>query len=167
MHLVIYLKNKIENIKLILSKAFNVSFYDISNLFDYEETIIRYEIIELSDNNDGFFLELNIYTELNDFISNNLMLAIELNKKLKCEILINDESYNPYQWILINTNNKIFLVESKEISDELILIEKIKGELNLKKSIEKLSKYNFENKAYHIKIPSEWEELLLPPHLDI
>jgi hypothetical protein len=164
MHFIVYLKNNIKReIKTILSEIFNKNISDVTGLLEYNDTSIKYEIINLSDNKVGFYNEINVYfeNEPNNLITNNLSLAIKLSSKLNCEILINDETYNPYQWILVKNSRNIFLVESKEHMDESILIEKVIGQLDLQKSLEILSGYNSENSetAYFIDSPLIWTKV--------
>ncbi len=172
-HFVCYFNFKIdiEVLKRALSNVFSVKKNQVSELLDEQEKIkIKYEIINLSDTDErGYFIELNIYTlqNISKFVGiyNNLLLSIELNVYFNSNILINDESNDPFQWILVTKYRKVFLVEEKEFDNDFIVIKENRYELSLAKSLNLLPKdINFDKSIpYFVDNPSLWKKAQLPP----
>lgn len=163
-HFICYFKSKkITESVLVnsLSIVFNISSCQIGELIDDGDLLIRYEIIDLDSSGKGFFRELNIYVEksilIKSHINNNLLLVLELTNVIQEDIIINDESNDPYQYLLVNSKRQVFLVEdtgefeSVNIRGELI-------ELSLSKSLHIFNKMNLEDSetAYHLTNPKIW-----------
>ncbi len=159
-----------ESIKNILGKIYKTNQNNIKKLEDYDDkAIINFQFTKFGNDSD-FNYQLEIFVSNDLIISlgifNNLILAIHLNKILEEEILINDESDDPYQWLLIK-NNKLYLVEEYEdLQQGINLLYEKSIELNILKAINLLQNkdYYINNKAfdpYYIKNAKKWLTITL------
>lgn len=152
---VCYLKKKMSNDYLVKM---------LSDIFEYKETSIsellngvghydlRFENRQLDDVSE-FKTELNVYILdkrkiLNLELYNNLLFGRKVAIYIKDEILINDESDDPYQWILVK-EGEIFLVEEEYKDNEGInLISSNRLELAFEKALSLLPDRGYvENKS--------------------
>ena len=96
-----------------LVKAFQLDAKAISQLQDCSDAEVTFEINKIG--RDGFSSEINVFLDAalarKSGMYNNLLLGIAISRMAKCGILINDESDDPYQWILIE-GDVVFLAES-------------------------------------------------------
>lgn len=175
MHYVFFLKSYIDSNDIIklLGNLFCLKTQEIGELNEEgEKIILRFEI-EILDNTSEFKFELNIYCHsldliLNKGFYNNLILGVELSTILKKEILINDESDDPYQWILIN-EKWIYLVESEDNNHVGITLKESRTlPLSLSKAMELLPNEQYildlkEEKVvpstYYVKSSFLWQNL--------
>lgn len=171
---VFYFNNEIlaSKLKEVLSIVYKVNIDKIDE-FDYnnvKDSTLRYQITEYSQTQDfNYQLEIFVTDDLiiNSGIYNNLILAIEANKLLNVNLLIDDESDNPYQWLLINSRG-LYLVEEKinEDSNYGIDIQDDMGlKINLDKALGLLPKKNdvlnkYYEESYFIKNSRKWLEIL-------
>lgn len=113
-------------LKSSLLEIFHITESDLSNLFKGNYSLIKYEIRKLVNYQD-FNIEIIIYVPkeviIENTIFNNLIIGSKISKLLNIEVLINDESDDPYQCILINKDN-IYLVEEQEDECETIRINR-------------------------------------------
>jgi hypothetical protein len=155
----------------VLSSIYLVDKYLINKLDTYNDlSIINFEFTKYDDVSD-FNIQLEIFlneeTILNSEIYNNLILSIKLVDKLQINILINDESDDPYQWLLLTKNKKLFLIEQSydyEIGSGINIIE-VKGELDLSKAISFFPQKHYiihyeGNKVYYIDNSKIWEKVI-------
>ena len=88
----------------ILSTIYSVDKHFISNL-ESGSDVLNFEFKKFNSKSD-FNVQLEIFldykTILKTKIYNNLILALKLVDLLKLDILINDESDDPYHWLLLN-----------------------------------------------------------------
>lgn len=176
MHYVFFLKAYLDNDAIIklLGNLFCLKAEEIGELNESDKKIsLRFEM-RILDNVSDFKFELSVYCDsldliLNNGFYNNLILGVEISSILKREILINDESDDPYQWILIN-GKCIYLVESKDNNQPgITLIESNKIPLSLSKSIQLLPNKQYiidlkENKIvavpYYVKSSLLWKNVV-------
>lgn len=93
---------------------------------DNANAIIKYEYT--LRNKTEFMTELVLYCQeefcLTKKIYNDLHIALPLAKDLKQDIVIDDQSEDPYQWILVRSNGELFvvseLVDGEEIGSFII-----------------------------------------------
>ncbi|CAL2090872.1 hypothetical protein [Tenacibaculum sp. 190524A02b] len=170
-HLVCFFKDNVsvKKIKESLAIIFDVDFYDIKELFNDTEAIVKYEIRKLSINQD-FNYELNLYVKRDSILItklyNNLIFGYRFSKVLNFEILINDESDDPYQWILIEKNN-LFLVEEKDTEEYGIdIIKSNRQKLNFNKAMKLLQNEEAivnpskANSVFYVSPSSKWNECI-------
>lgn len=175
MHYVFFLSGYIDSNDIIklLGNLFGLKTEEIGELSESEKTTqIRFEM-RILDNTSDFKFELSIYCDsldlvLNKGFYNNLILGVEFSTILKKEILINDESDDPYQWILIN-EKFIYLVESKDDNHVGITLKESSAlPLALSKAMELLPNEQYiidlkEEKvvpsAYYVKSSFLWQNL--------
>lgn len=167
---VFFLKSKIpkKELKKLISTIYLIEKSKINLLEKYDENaIINYQITKIASDSDfNYQFEIFISNDLiiSSGVFNNLILAIKLNKILRKEVLINDESDNPYQWLLINNEN-LYLVEEEENQKQGIYIFYEKSiELDISKGIALLQNKNDyieskKNTPYYIKNPKLWLKL--------
>lgn len=171
---VCYFKHNISITEIIdaLSKIYNKDIDEIG-LFDYENKnnfLIRFQITNYVSNAD-FNYQLEIYISDEDIIQskifNNLILSLKINQILYVDLLIHDESDNPFQWILIS-GNEAFLVEEmiENTGGFGINIDfKNRQKLNKAKAIEIMPNENdiilkYYDKGYFVKNSNKWLEIL-------
>lgn len=137
--LVCYYKEEISIDRILnaLATIFNTSKNRINELKNFDESAtINFEITQLSDScNFNFQLEVFLLKEniLSAEIYNNLLLVIELKKIIGLDFLINDESDNPYSWLLLK-DHKLFLVEQdSDFDDGIDINTNNQMELDIKK----------------------------------
>ncbi|WP_417351202.1 hypothetical protein [Flavobacterium alkalisoli] len=141
--------NKKTNLLLLkesLSNIYGVSIDKIHDLYEYNlNSELNFEITEYNRDN-GFCIQLELFPTkdriLISKVFNNLILGIELNRHLKQDILINDETDDPYQWLLIK-DHLLYLVEEQftEEFNNCIKID-IKHEIDITKSLPLFPDYN-------------------------
>ena len=111
-------KNKEQLIKAI-AYVYNVDERQINYLLSNNKSLIFYELEELSTSNH-FNYELTIHVPkkiaLTSQVYNILSAGLIFQNLLKSELLIEDNSDDPYQSILIK-KGKIFLVEEDGINE--------------------------------------------------
>ncbi len=172
MHLFIcYIKHNLtcEETTKVINKVFALKNTSVASLLDDRECEIRYEWNEL-DKEAEFSYELIVYTQnkeilINSGIYNNLLFGLKLHDFIQASIIINDETDDPYQWLLIK-NKKLYLVEEEFPENNGInLLEKTNCELSIEKSLELLPDKDFiisnssnSKTAYYVKPSSEWSK---------
>lgn len=163
---------KIHVLRDMLISIWNCSSEEIGELLDEGNHKIYYEIRTL-EICGCFSVEVNLFVHdvsliLENKIYNNLILGIKVSNFMGKKILVDDESDDPLQWILIRMN-KIFLAEEidnecKGIKinnmglNELSLEKSLKLLPNRKDVINELTKQN--NLPYRIKPSSLWNNCL-------
>ncbi len=137
--LVCYYKEEISVDRALnaLVAIFNIPKNQINEVNNFDESaVINFKITQLSDSCIfNFQLEVFLLKEtiLSSEIYNNLLLVIELKKIIGLDFLINDESDNPYSWLLLK-DHRLFLVEQDDDFDEGIDINpNNQMELDIKK----------------------------------
>lgn len=72
-------------------------------------------IVDYHTYENGFELYVTLYSKqgFSSRFPNDMAIATNISKALKKNILISDESLNPYSWILIKTNGEIYKVYEK------------------------------------------------------
>ncbi len=115
-HFICYFKEnkKDQEIRNLLNSIFNYGKYEITEISSGFNHGIRYET-RILDESSEFKSELNVYiseikTVLENEIYNDLLFGLVVSKFLKEDIIVNDQSDDPYQWILIRDGGA-FLVE--------------------------------------------------------
>lgn len=145
MHYVYFLKEKISSkcIKKMLCGVLEYEIDDVGELLSDGNFLVRYEI-RILDHIADFFIELNIYLHDKEKIFqlelyNDLLFGIRLLRYMKVkQLIIDDLSSDPFQWILID-NKSFFLVE--EVDDDkngITINSKNILELSLKKMLKLL-----------------------------
>ncbi len=138
----------IEKFKSVLKSLFKISLEKIGHLFDGGENYIYYENFVRNEKEISFYNSFDIYIhkkiEVKVGLTSNLLFALELSRLINQEVLISSESRDLDEWILIDPNNKIYLVYNSEDSDidNLVINKQQKKELSLiktKKIFEKIS----------------------------
>ena len=94
----------------------SISYLDSSKNLQLEDIILEYIFLK-----GDFKVELCIYTSI-DFSINELSLFI--CKQFKTEVLISDNSINPYSWFLITEKGDVGIVKQIINEQDLFLIKK-------------------------------------------
>jgi len=119
-------------LKKDLSEIFHISKDQIVNLAQAKNHKITYEMRQFRCNsqnshNSIFCNEINLFVNgevvIDSRCFNNLLLANHISLAVKKEVLIFNESDNPYLWLLIDQNN-LYLVSEIEDNNDCILIDK-------------------------------------------
>ncbi|QKX04210.1 hypothetical protein HN014_04560 [Aquimarina sp. TRL1] len=138
----------------------------VGELLEEGEFLIRCEKSYLDDLKKCFYLELNVYVDIDVLTKvgayNNLLLGLEIVTLLQRSILINDESNDPYQWLLLDKSRRLYLVEEIDNEIESICLKEEYLELSLIKSMKLLpnfSKLNNKDIVYFVDSPSLWREV--------
>lgn len=98
-------------------KDLNVSVAQFDVDKDQSEDIL-FESIAMNGN---FCVQLSIYTH---FIFDEKKLAVAICQFFKTEVLLSDDSVNPYSWILVKENGEEKTVYQKvDDDDELFIIK--------------------------------------------
>ncbi len=128
---------------------------------------VRFEN-RLLDQKSEFNTELEIHiVDINcrriTHLYNDLLFAFKISEYLNEEVLINDASDDPYQWLLIQ-NQKLSLAEAvdNEYNGVTILRSKIQ-ELSIEKSLEMLPSISYIQKSdsvYFVSPSSLWKSCL-------
>ena len=126
---VITLKEDIsdEIIKESISKIFELNKSKVSQIYeDSDESVITYEK-RIFEEKIGYYIELCFFIPDNicllSKIYNNLSFALLFVNYISDDIIIDDESDDPYQLIRITKNQEIFLVEREDSESESIIIK--------------------------------------------
>lgn len=162
-----------EFLKEILHEIFRLEVFQINSILESRKTIITYEIRRLNDTvlvndlDNNFCFEINLYIPreyiLKTGLYNNLLLGIKFFSLLKQEILIYNQSDNPYLWILINDH--VYLVDEIEGESNCVIIDKnFKRKLSLIKAINLLPGKDYydlnEEIAYYVKDDKLWQNCI-------
>lgn len=104
-------------IEQFLSNQFNVG---VNKIGDRENSLINYySRIRVPRTEFNCETVFNVTEELCliNKIYNDLQLALPLSNLIKEEVVIHDQSNDPTRWILVKSNNEIFLVNEIVCSD--------------------------------------------------
>ncbi len=172
-HFVCFLKRKKKPsyIKEMLSVLFDVTSENIGSLLSPGLLKLRFESRDFNTISE-FDFELNVYVQDKESILelkmyNNLLFGKQVSLYVDDEVLIDDESDDSYQWLLID-KERLFLVE--ECDDDksgISLIQSSKKELLFEKALLLLpNKEDIDNliiekpRPYFISPSSLWKTCL-------
>jgi len=170
LHFVCYFNFDITNqeiLKCILS-IFKCNRNQVGELLEDGEYLIRYETLYLSDLKEGFYKELNIYVTPKiveqSGVYNNLLLGLEITSLINKVVLINDESNDPYQWLLLDNEGKLYLVEENDDNLSNIVLKANRFRLSFSKSLKllpNLTDVRTKNIPYYVDNSKFWLEAIV------
>lgn len=143
----------------------SVAEYALSRSFDGKK--IKYEKRMLGGGN-GYFVEIDIFAEeetcLTAGVYNNLLLALRVVEFIEGDILINDESDDPYQWIRIDKEKNVRIVEEidEEDTEAVLISDELGKKVDLQYALTLLPDKEYillpQNKrpAYYVRDSSFW-----------
>lgn len=168
------MKGKKSNRYLIemLSCIFKYKLEEVGDFLSDGTYYLKFEN-RLLDEASEFCTELNVYIPdkervLKTELYNNLLFGVKVSEYIGDEVLVNDESDDPYQWVLIK-GKQLFLVEEVDDDNEGITLMSTKLELSYEKSIKILpGKNNIEStsnehevdRVYFVTPSSLWNTCL-------
>ncbi len=154
----------------LLSEIFQVSKEEVSGLYQDKDCSIAFEISVLDDS-AMFSTEVNVYTNPDIMrqanIYNSLLLGRLVSKKLESEVLVNDESDDPDQWILVDGENIYLVRDDSGESDGITVNCNEKKQLSFQFALDLLpNRENFKddkiNNSAYLVIPSiKWNKGVL------
>ncbi|MDP3928955.1 MAG: hypothetical protein Q8R57_08015, partial [Bacteroidota bacterium] len=142
-----------------ISKIFNLDVKEIGGLFDNEDRILTFQIENIANalyfNQEvSFFIPYDIARK--ESVLNSLILGKKLFDIINVPILIDDESDDPFQWLLIK-DQKLYLIENMEDIEQFELTFSEIKELSLQKALFLLTNKLDNNKtAYLISDSKIW-----------
>lgn len=147
-----------KTIELMFANIFKTDMNQVGQLLDnvpHEIVIDSRNILESS----GSCYELSLFVPIKTTeqlgITNNLTLAIEVSRYLNSTIIVDDESDDPYQYLIIK-NNQLFLTDYLENPQNCQDIQGDIKELDIEKALRLLNQYQNSNSAYKVKDSRLW-----------
>jgi hypothetical protein len=96
----------------------SVAYFDLKKAIQKEDVLFEYVFLQ-----GDFKLELCLYTKILFSLEE---FALSVCKTFKTQVLISDNSSNPYTWILLNETGKVGIVEQISRDDDLFILKNLK-----------------------------------------
>ena len=109
-------ENELKDCLSAFFKVSSISYFDSVKGVQNEDILFEYIFLQ-----GDFKLELCLYTDIVFSIED---LSLFICKHFKTEVLISDNSINPYSWILIAKTGRVGKVNQVVREDDFFLIEK-------------------------------------------
>ena len=172
LHYVCYLKKHMLNpyVLSMLSNIFEYGPEKIGELTSEENCELKFENV-LLDGDSEFNSVLTVYVVnrekvLKLGIYNSLLFGLKVSSYMKDEVIVSDESDDPYQWILIR-NSRIFWVEELATDSEgITLLGSDRKELSYDKALallpgrDTLKDSNYNSWSFSISPSSLWNSCI-------
>jgi len=156
LHYICYLRKHMSDVYVasMLSNIFKYKSEKIGKLLDAGNHELKFENTSLNGN-DEFSSVLTIYIAnkkkiLKLGIYNSLLFGIRVSRYMKAEVIVSDESDDPYQWILIRDSQIFWAEELSTDGEGITLLDSSEKELFYDKALALLpGKDTLEDPSYN------------------
>ena len=111
-------ENELKDCLIAFFKGSSISYFNLVKGDQSEDVLFEYILLQ-----GDFKFELCLYTDIVFSIED---LSVFICKHFTTEVLISDNSINPYSWILIANTGRVGKVKQVVREDDFFLIEKPK-----------------------------------------